>query len=420
MAVTLLARQAPPMPPRPPQEYLDENLAPKMLAVDGTIFGLAMLCVLLRIYVRAVMLKTFGVDDWIMMLAAVLSATCFSLFVTLTQHGVGHHAEYFTFVHPEYMSVFFKVVWWYAWIVVVAYTSIKLSIACFLLRLADHRRHWRWVLYTIMTLTTGGTVVLVLFTIGSVLSLILQCKPVAAAWDFTLRPPTGTATCYSVTTYRNTGLFNSIFNLFTDLLLAVLPVPMVWKLQANLRTRVSLCIVLGLGLFACGTAVYKIPLQYHFFEEADFSGKGAWYYIWQQIEMNVGIIAACLPTLKPLAAGFFGVVSALTSGERYGERYGSRYGSRGPSKVNSRPYLSNGYFKQEERSGTQSYNMDDLKGSTKRASRASPEFQFNEEYGKGTVTYMASGRRGSRAGESDESILPLQKGIMRTTEVQIR
>jgi hypothetical protein len=36
------------------------------------------------------------------------------------------------------------------------------------------------------------------------------------------------------------------------------------------------------GSSACGTAVYKIPLQYHFFEEADFSGKGAWYYIWQQ------------------------------------------------------------------------------------------------------------------------------------------
>ena len=41
-------------------------------------------------------------------------------------------------------------------------------------------------------------------------------------------------------------------------------------------------IILGLGLFASGIACYKIPLQYHFFEETDFSGKGAWYYIWQQ------------------------------------------------------------------------------------------------------------------------------------------
>jgi hypothetical protein len=91
MAVHLLRRQVPLMPPPPPKQYLEENLAPRMLAVDGTIFGLAMLCVALRIYVRVALLKTFGVDgkyvslvvfqkfadlgvsDWIMMLAAVCS-----------------------------------------------------------------------------------------------------------------------------------------------------------------------------------------------------------------------------------------------------------------------------------------------------------------------------------------------------------
>lgn len=50
------------LPPPPPQEYLDETYAPQLLAVDGTMYGLAMLCVLLRIYVRVVMLKTFGLD----------------------------------------------------------------------------------------------------------------------------------------------------------------------------------------------------------------------------------------------------------------------------------------------------------------------------------------------------------------------
>ena len=50
------------LPPPPPQAYLDENLAPQMLAVDGTLFALAMLCVLLRVYVRVGMLKTFGID----------------------------------------------------------------------------------------------------------------------------------------------------------------------------------------------------------------------------------------------------------------------------------------------------------------------------------------------------------------------
>ena len=63
MVVDLYARQSTgALPPPPPQEYLQENLAPRMLAVNGTLFGLALLCVVLRVYVRAFMLKTFGVD----------------------------------------------------------------------------------------------------------------------------------------------------------------------------------------------------------------------------------------------------------------------------------------------------------------------------------------------------------------------
>jgi hypothetical protein len=84
MVVRTPRRQAPPS-----SQYLDENIAPRMLAVDGTFFGFAMLCVILRIYVKAFKLKTFGIDgmyvstliyqkrtdssmsDWMMLLAAV-------------------------------------------------------------------------------------------------------------------------------------------------------------------------------------------------------------------------------------------------------------------------------------------------------------------------------------------------------------
>ena len=63
MFFELSARQAPELPPPPPSKaYLEESYAPKMLAVVGTLFGLAMISVLLRIYVRTTILKTFGVD----------------------------------------------------------------------------------------------------------------------------------------------------------------------------------------------------------------------------------------------------------------------------------------------------------------------------------------------------------------------
>jgi hypothetical protein len=124
--------------------------------------------------------------------------------------------------------------------------------------------------------------------------------------------------------------------------------------------------------------------------------------------MNAGIIAACLPTLKPLAADFFGTVSAFTPGDRYGSRVLTKGGSR------LQP--SNGYLRQFEPGAARSYNMDDLKVS---GEKAGPERPHKEIHGTGSDTYKAHGRRGSRAGDSDESNLLPQKGIIRTTEVEI-
>ena len=129
--------------------------------------------------------------------------------------------------------------------------------------------------------------------------------------------------------------------------------------------------------------------------------------------MNVGIIAACLPTLKPLAANFFGVVSALTSGERYGSRYGSRH----TRNARSRLHISNGYLKQSERSEIQSYSMGELKNDAARLKAAG--LHEHQVFADGKRLHEQGQRRGSSAADSDESILHHHTGIMRTTEVRI-
>ena len=47
--------------------------APSILAINGFFCGFSVLVVLLRGYVRAVMLKTVGVDDYLMLAATVRS-----------------------------------------------------------------------------------------------------------------------------------------------------------------------------------------------------------------------------------------------------------------------------------------------------------------------------------------------------------
>ena len=82
--MVLFPRQAPSIPALTP-EYLDFNIAPHLLSVSGSLTALALLVFLLRAYVRTVMLRVFGVDDALMLVAVVGGAIPSA--VALSTHG---------------------------------------------------------------------------------------------------------------------------------------------------------------------------------------------------------------------------------------------------------------------------------------------------------------------------------------------
>ncbi|KAL6161683.1 hypothetical protein ACJBU6_00788 [Exserohilum turcicum] len=393
-----------------------ENQGPNLMAVEGPLFALSTTAVLLRFYVRVFMLKTFGWDDLMMLIAVAISTTTLGLFLTVIDLGLGRHVEAFP---PENIFPFFMYMYFYSILIISAYSFIKLSICLFLLRLAD-RTKWRPFLI-------GMLVFLVVFTIGSTFAIIFQCIPVRAGWDFNLRPPTGDAKCYDPTIFKNVGVFNSSVNIATDLIFALIPIPMVWKLQVTLRTRIGLAAILSLGLFASGVAIYKTPMQANFFKVKDWSGDGSWYYIWQQVEMHVGIIAACLPTMKPLLSNVFGQVRSMATRGR----------TTGSNGINSTPFRSNGYVKQNESSTGNSYAMKNMSEASQSTGRdpydedavLGKDMSYTVEAGRGKTDFRRSIIGGR---QSDDSILsyeggcgprrPIPRGmaIVRTTEVDIR
>ncbi|RAR09666.1 phosphatidylserine decarboxylase [Stemphylium lycopersici] len=414
----LISRQdgAPPTAPIRSPEYMAENQAARLMAVEGPLFALSSTAVLVRFYVRIFMLKTFGWDDAMMAIAMAISAATLGLFLKVIDLGLGKHAEAFPM---ENVFPFFKIMYFYSILIISAYSFIKLSIGFFLLRLADRTR-WRPFLI-------GMLVFLALFTIGSTFAIIFQCIPVQAGWDYNLRPPVGDAKCYDATIFKNVGVFNSSINIATDLIFALTPIPMVWKLQVTIQTRVGLAVILSLGLFASAVAIYKTPMQANFFKIADWSGDGSWYYIWQQVEMHVGIIAACLPTMKPLFASFFGQVRSIATRGR----------TTGSNGLNSTPFRSKGYVKQSEHHPSSSFAMKNMS----EASQSTGRDPYGEDVVLGRDTYTVEAGRGrdeyergrNQACESDGSILSheavcgpkrssmLPRGltIVRTTEVDI-
>jgi len=164
-------------------------------------------------------------------------------------------------------------------------------------------------------------------------TLFLQCTPKAASWSFRVRISPNTR-CFPYETYTFIGLWNSVVNILTDIIFAVLPIPVILKLKVNLRTKITLIVVLSLGFIACVAGIIKAHLQLTAIQTPDSAFKNS-FQVWYMLELCLGILAASLPTLKPLfAAVLDGTRSRLGTRSRSRTTAGARTGPSHSSRLN--------------------------------------------------------------------------------------
>ncbi|KAF7625447.1 hypothetical protein AFCA_007295 [Aspergillus flavus] len=288
-----------------------DSRAPHILAIIGSLTGLSGLLVALRCYVRLFLLRKFLPDDGVIVASLLCAFGVLACFIGESHHGVGLFSDD---IKPEDFQILSEYMFYHAIVIVLGISLVKVSLALFLLRFASPNKNLKRFI-------TGALVFLIIFTVACILTLIFQCLPVRAAWDFSLRE---NARCYSMKTYLSIGEFNSAINIATDFVFATLPAFMFYKVQVNKRTRVSLMGILSLGYFACAAGIVKTVLQSQIFDEPD-PYRDCQYLIWNCIELNVGIIAASFPTIKPLVKSVIGTTLSFTSGVRSGKRNGQGY-----------------------------------------------------------------------------------------------
>ena len=244
---------------------------------------------------------------------------------------------------------------------------------------------------------------LILFTIACAGTLIFACIPVAASWNLALK---ATANCYDNHIFLSIALFNSSINIFTDVVFALLPIPIIWNLQINQRTKITLSIILSLGLFACAVAIYKTYVQSQFFKTPDFSYNDS-YFLWNDVEFSAGLLAASLPTLRPLFTWFFDTAMTVMQGRTSNQtrekrsQYGqASYNSR--NGTSARPGLAYG-MKPMGRSMNNSQNLDN-----------DDEMYLGGHGPTHKTTVSATRYVGDRDDGSEEDILPstVQRGIV--------
>lgn len=106
---------------------------------------------------------------------------------------------------------------------------------------------------------------------------------------------------------QSLGYTDVTLNIATGVFFAVvIPVPLLWNLNVNRRTRVSLIAVLGLGVFACAASINKTVYLYNLGHYSDWLWDSRNISIWHVVELNTGIVAGTLPAIRPLFRGILG------------------------------------------------------------------------------------------------------------------
>ncbi|KAI1808721.1 hypothetical protein F4811DRAFT_500483 [Daldinia bambusicola] len=275
--------------PLPGAGQPDENRGPQIAGavVSTTLAALIVVCA--RMYVRLRMIRSMGIDDYIMLASMVLSLVGMAIIVAEVHYGAGRHAAYLDAdVNRFGLKLNFISQPIYMW----AIPMVKCSVGFFLFRISPSLFYRR--------VLQGTMVFLVVYTLVCFMTLVLQCKNLAVLWDNRIE-----TTCLSQPTLQGLSYANSAVNIVTDLFFALLPIPMLWNVQINSRTKASLICVLGLGIFACAAAIIKAAFITNYGKSGDFLWDSANLTIWIATETNTGIIAACLPCIKPMFKTIF-------------------------------------------------------------------------------------------------------------------
>ncbi|KAF2649985.1 hypothetical protein K491DRAFT_721173 [Lophiostoma macrostomum CBS 122681] len=125
--------------------------------------------------------------------------------------------------------------------------------------------------------------------------VIFTCDPIAASWDVTLQ---ASAKCIEL---KSIYLGGSIPNVITDGILIIMPIPYVWRLHAPIAQRIILAGMFTLGIFIAIVSIIRLNIfmNINIATMDDVTYNFREVIIWSIVEVNVGLVCACLPSLKP-------------------------------------------------------------------------------------------------------------------------
>ncbi|BDD59064.1 hypothetical protein MAP00_004302 [Monascus purpureus] len=254
-------------------------------AVVSVVGLLSILVCCSRLYLRKFVLRSFGLDDYLVIVALILVIGFAVLSIIITFYGIGQHQDT---VAPEDFPTMQKIVYASLCTYLFVATAVKLSLTVFIMRIFPQRY--------VQHIGMGIIAFLAVFTISGEFALIFQCTPIQAAYDKSMEH----YKCFSQDTLFGINMYQGVLMFLVDVVIIILPMPSIWQLQMPTRKRILIVSMFCPGGLACIAALIRLPTLVYQKDPSDYTYKAAKSLIWMNVEFNIGLIIGSIPTLYRL------------------------------------------------------------------------------------------------------------------------
>ncbi|KAH0279120.1 hypothetical protein KCU91_g1949, partial [Aureobasidium melanogenum] len=253
-------------------------------------------------FTRGLIVRNIGAEDYVVLVAFALSVALTALICVEVQHGQGRH---YSTVSPQELRELNKAFWASVPVYQASLCLTKISI------LLQYRRVF--VGSGIQRVITGSIGVIIVYGLWSVFSTAFMCTPVAYFWDRSIG-----GHCLS---RLGVWFANASINIITDVVICLMPVPILNRLKLPRKQRYALIAVFCLGLFVCLTSILRLKALYDISVSTDITWDNTPAAYWSSLECNFSIVAACLPMLRKTITRFFPRIFSSSSNPDSNHRY---------------------------------------------------------------------------------------------------